>query len=442
MRVAVVGGGVAGLTAAWRLVGAGHDPIVFEAGSRPGGVVHTSRVDGFVREHAANGFLTGDDDGCAALCEELGVPVVTAADAAKRRWIYRGGELHPVPLDPLSFARSRLLSWRGKLAALAEPLRPGRDPAQAGDESMHDFAVRRFGAEAAAALIGPVVTGVYAANAADISLEAGFPKLAALDADGGMVRGMIAKARRGARRPRPTLAAPRAGMGAIPAALAARLGERVRCDAPVAAVRPVASGVELDGPDAGRFDAAILAVPAARAVALLGDRAPALTDGLGRAVAAPVAVVYLGLPAGCLPPERDGFGLLVCAGERVRALGVVFESTIYPDRAPAGTRLFRMIYGGGRDPEAAALDDVALLAQARGDLASLLGITDAPVHASIVRWSAALAQYRVGHRTRAAAWDALAAPHRLILCGAPYHGVAVNACIADGRRAAEAVARL
>ncbi|MEZ4403439.1 MAG: protoporphyrinogen oxidase [Kofleriaceae bacterium] len=442
MKVAVVGGGVAGLTAAWRLLGAGHEPIVLEAGPRAGGVIQTSTVDGFVREHAANGFLTGDDDGAAALCAELGVPVVEAAAAAKHRWIYRGGELHPVPASPVAFARSRLLTWRGKLAALGEPLRPGRDAAVAGDESMRDFATRRFGAEAAAALIGPVVTGVYAADAADISLAAGFPKLAELDAAGGMVRGMLAKRRGGAKRPRPRLAAPLGGMGAIPAALAARLGDRVRLDAPVARVVPTADGVTLDGPGGGRFDAVVLAVPAPAARALVADAIPALAAALTSAVAAPAAVVYLGFDAGVVPPDRDGFGLLVCAGEAVRVLGVVFESTIYPGRAPAGARLFRMIYGGGRDPAAAALDDAALLAQARGDLARVLGVTANPRHASIVRWQAALAQYRVGHLDRAAQWDALARPHRVVLCGAPYHGVAVNACIADGRRAAAAVAAL
>jgi len=439
VKVAVIGGGVAGLTAAWRLRQGGHEPLVLEASPRAGGVIATSRVDGFVREHAANAFLTGDDDGAAALCAELGVDVMPAADGARRRWIYRGGELHAVPLDPVAFARTRLLSWRGKLAALGEPLRPGRDAAVEGDESMRAFAVRRFGVEVADALIGPVVTGVYAADADAISLEAGFPKLAALDAAGGMVRGMIARARGGAKRPRPRLCTPRAGMGAIPAALAARLGARVKVDAAVTRVTPIDGGVEIDG---ARFDAAVLAVPAARARALIGAAVPTLAAELDGAVTAPAAVVYLGFDDDVLPPERDGFGFLVCAGERVRVLGVVFESTVFPGRAPFKTRLFRMIYGGGRDPEAVALDDRALLVQARSDLAGVLGITATPKHQSVVRWSAALAQYRVGHRARAAQWDALARAHRLVLCGAPYHGVAVNACIADGRRAAAAVAEL
>ena len=437
MKIAVVGGGIAGLTAAWRLVERGHDVTVFEAGPRPGGVIATSSVDGFVREHAANGFLTADD-GAAALCAELGVPTVEAAAAAKRRWIYRGGALHPVPASPGALVRSGLLTWRGKLALLGEPFRRGRDVARAGDQSMRDFAVRRLGPEAADAFMDPIVTGVYAADSEAVSLAAGFPTLAALDAAGGLVRGMIAARLRGTPRPRPRLTAPVAGMAAIPAALAARLGARVRCGAAVTRLVPERDGVMVDGV---RHDAAVLAVPASAARALVAPSVPGLADELAAARAAPAAIAYLGFDAAAIRADLGGFGLLVARGESPRVLGVVFESTLWPGRVPDGAVLLRMIYGGSRDPSVVAESDDALVRQARGDLHRTLGIDATPRHASVVRWTAALAQYPVGHGERVLRWDERAAAHRLVLCGAPYHGVAINACVADGRRAAAAVER-
>jgi len=434
MKVAVIGGGIAGLTAAWRLLGDRHEPTVLEASAQPGGVIVTSRVDGFVREHAANGFLSSTD-GASALCDELGVATVAAAPAAKRRWIYRGGARHAVPASPAALVATKLLSWRGKLALLGEPLRRRRDAAQAGDQSMYDFAVRRFGVEVADGFVGPIVTGVYAAHAQDVSLAAGFPQLAELDAAGGLVRGLIAKRGQARARVRPRLTAPVDGLAALPAALAARLGPRVRCGVTVTRVEARDRAVLVDGE---RYDAAVLAVPAAAVRALV----PALADELATAVSAPAAVVFMGYDAAQLHTDTGGFGLLVAAGEAPRVLGIVFESTLWPGRAPDGACLFRMIYGGARDPSATALSDDDLLRQARADLQCTLGIDAVPRHASVVRWAHALAQYPVGHLERVARWDAIARAQRLVLCGAPYHGVAINACVTDGRRAARAIAAL
>ncbi|HEY5922830.1 MAG TPA: FAD-dependent oxidoreductase, partial [Kofleriaceae bacterium] len=170
MKVAVIGGGIGGLTAARALVAAGFDAHVLEA-EQPGGVVGTSRVDGFLREHAASSFLGGPSRGALALCEELGVPVDKASSRAKKRWIFIDGKPRALPRHPIDLLRSDLLTWRGKLALLREPLAPRR--AHGVDESVHAFASRRFGAEAARAIVAPFVTGVFAADSHDISLEAG-----------------------------------------------------------------------------------------------------------------------------------------------------------------------------------------------------------------------------------------------------------------------------
>jgi oxygen-dependent protoporphyrinogen oxidase len=444
MRIAVIGGGLGGLTAARALVEAGFDAHVFEAGSRAGGVIGTSRAGDFVREHAASSFLGGPARGALALCEQLGVPVEQASPRARRRWIFIDGKLRALPLGPLELARSDLLTWRGKLDLLREPLRAARD-AGTGDESMHAFAARRFGAEAARAIVAPFVTGIYAADAHDVSFEAGFPRLAALEAQGGIVRGLARQAARGAfsralaavqgkpRAPRPArgLWAPRGGLQELIDALASGLGPRLRFGHPVARIEPasgLASGnaVAIDGET---WDGAVLAIPAEDAASIVAP--PELAARLAVFHRAPAAIVYLGFPETAVPRAGDGFGFLVAQGEDLRVLGVVFESVVWPQRAPTGHVLLRCIFGGGRDPAAADLDDASLIAQATRDVTRVLDATGSPVHASVVRWRRGVAQYAIGHRDHVRAAVTAARTHRIVLAGADYRGPGINDLCAD-----------
>ena len=433
MRVCVIGGGLGGLTAARALVEAGFDAHVFEASSRAGGVVGTSTIDGFTREHAASSFLGGQSRGAVPMCEKLGVPLETASPRAKARWIYLDGKLRALPRSPVQFLRSDLLTWRGKLDLLREPFRAARVE---GDESMHAFAARRFGAEAARAIVAPFVTGVYAADAHEISLEAGFPRLAELDATGGIARGFAKQAAKavlkrfaGSRRKKAAagLFAPQGGLGSLIDALARELGPRLHLDRPVHALVPSEQGVAVDGE---AWDAAVLALPAEDAIALV-DSVPTLASRLAVFHRAPAAIVYLGYAAAAVPRAVDGFGFLVAQGEDLRVLGVVFESVVWPDRAPAGHVLLRCIFGGGRDPEAATLSDAALIEHATRDVGVVLGASGAPTHASVVRWRRGVAQYQVGHRDHVRAAVTAARTHRIALAGADYRGPGINDLCAD-----------
>jgi oxygen-dependent protoporphyrinogen oxidase len=452
MRVAVIGGGIGGLTAALRLVESGVDARVLEAAPRPGGVLGTSRVDGLLREHAATAVIASAPDGLADLCDQIGVAVVTASKAARRRWIWIDGALRALPTDPVAFLRSDLLTWRGKLTLLGEPLRPARGGSGKrrhpdGDESVHDWAVRRFGPEVARAIVAPFVTGVYAADAHDIGLAAGFPRLAGLEARGGVVRGLLAslgdrvRGRGVDRSARRGLVAPAGGMQDVVDTLAARLGDRIATGTAVTAVEPVDDGVVVTAGSRDHYQAAVLAVPASSASALVGDAVPLLGSRLGELVRSPAAVVYLGYDRAAIAHPLDGFGFLVAQGEDLRVLGVVFESVIWGGRAPAGTVLLRCIFAGARDPAAFDLDDAALIDHATRDVGRALGASGAPRHASVVRWTEGVAQYPVGHAKRVTELDALAQGRRLVLAGAAYHGAAVNDLCADGRRVAEVVAR-
>ena len=426
MKIAVIGGGIGGLAAARALVGSGIDVTVFEASERAGGVVGSTRLDGFLREHAASSFLGGPPRGALALCNELGIAVDKASPKAKTRWIYLDGKLRALPTSPLSLATTDLLTWRGKLDLLREPLRARGAAGE--DESVHAFAARRLGPEAARAFVAPFVTGVFAADSHDISLAAGFPKFAALEADGGLVRGMVkqmVRRNKDAKTPR-GLYAPAGGVGRLAEAMAASLGARVRTKARVSSVVPAQGGVVVDG---ARFDGAVLAIPAVLAAELVD--APELAAKLRVFRRAPTAIVYLGMPEASVPKAANGFGFLVGAGEDVRVLGCVFETTVWPDRAPAGQVLLRCIFGGGRDPDAASLGEQELIALARHDLERVLGATGEPTHASVVKWPRGIAQYAVGHKDLVRAASAAARNHRIALAGADYRGAGLNDLIAD-----------
>ena len=455
-KIAVIGAGIGGLTSALRLQQANHDVVVFEQQARVGGLITTSNVDGYLREHAASSFLGGPSDGALALCQELGVAVEKASAAAKRRWIFVDGKLQALPRNPLELARSGLLTTRGKYELLRESLVPPRDVERDGDTSVYEFAVRRFGPEAARALIAPFVTGVYAADARDVSLQAGFKKFAEFDKAGGVLRGVLTGAAGGALQrvgrvlgviaddvdgtTHPGAAtpggvwAPLGGLGAMIEGLQRALPGAIRLNTTVRAIKrtETCSQVVLDDGQIEEFDAVVLAVAAAAAATLLTDQASDLHSRLQAFTRTPVALAYLGFPESAVSSSsRDGFGFLVAMGERLRVLGVVFESVVWHGRAPAGQLLFRCIYGGGRDPTAFDFDDATLLAQARSDLAVALQITAPPTHQSVVRWRQGIPRVTMGHADRAAATLAVARRHRIMLAGADYRGVSVNDLCAD-----------
>jgi oxygen-dependent protoporphyrinogen oxidase len=449
VSIAIIGGGVTGLAAAYRLTTLGHAVTLYEAGPRVGGVVRTERRDGFLAEAGPNS-LTGPESQVQALFEEIGLASrqMEAAPAARNRFVVRAGRLAALPASPRELLATRAFSLKGKLAILREPFVPAADPSV--QESVADFVRRRLGTEFLDYAAGPFVGGIYAGDPAALSVRHALPRLYALERDhGSILRGALARRRalRAAGKS-PAGGSGRitsfpAGMSEIPDALAGRLGDRIRTSAPVQALGRAGAGwvVRVSG-DEARHDAVVFACPAH----VLGSF-PAETAGTARLADlagisyAPVAVVVLGLRREEVAHPLDGFGVLLPAVERRRVLGVLFSSTLFPGRAPEGYVTLTTFVGGARQPELAALDPDALVRLVRQELDELLGARGEPRFQQVVRWSRAIPQYLLGYGRWLTLMDEIeAANPGLFLAGAYRGGIALADALRSGLEVATRVA--
>lgn len=443
-RVVIVGGGIAGLSIAHALVtdpaAAGVTVTVLERGERPGGHIRTEHAAGFVCEWGPNGFLD-NAPATLALVKALGLEAYLqpSDDRARRRFIFRNGVLHPLPGGPLDFLRSRLLSWPAKLRLAAEPLSRRRPD---GDETIHGFASRRIGREAADVLIDAMVSGVFGGDARALSLRACFPRMYEMERDhGGLFRAMLARRRRHPRRNGEAIGEPLGrltsfvgGAETLVRALVARLGPVVRTRAAVRAIVPSGGryGVRLADETTIDADVVVFAGGAGATARLVREFEAPLADVLEEMPTAPMAVVALGYAAARLARPLDGFGFLIPRSEGLRTLGVLWDSSVYPGRAPNGHVLLRAMIGGATDPGVLALDDASLVSVVRADLQTTMGVHVVPDLVRVFRHAHGIPQYTVGHLDRLARAEArLEHWPGLLLAGNAYRGVAINACIAE-----------
>jgi oxygen-dependent protoporphyrinogen oxidase len=443
-RVVIVGAGIGGLSAAHELLrlGArerGIDVVVLERSSRPGGNIRTDRIDGYLCEWGPNGFLD-NAPATLELASRLGLSdrLHVSDDAARRRFLYRRGRLHELPGDPAGFVRTGLLSAAGKLRVAMEPFARRRPD---GDETIHAFASRRIGREAADVLIDAMVSGVFAGNARALSLRACFPKMWQMESDhGGLVRAFIARRRSGRIRASDGVGSPlgrltsfRDGTEELVRALAARVGDALRLSAPVRDVTfDGRFRVAIEGQEPLSADAVVLSAGAHASAAQVAALDGHLAADLLAIPSAPVMVVCLGYRAQDLSSSVDGFGFLVPRGEGPRLLGALWDSSVYPGRAPAGHVLIRVMLGGAQDASAMSLDDEAAVAVAREGLAAAMGERAIPHFTRVFRHLLGIPQYTVGHLDRLARIEArLARLPGLLVAGNAFRGVSINNCVAE-----------
>jgi protoporphyrinogen/coproporphyrinogen III oxidase len=449
MRVAVVGGGIAGLAAARRLevLASDAEVLLVERDAMPGGKLRTEHVDGFVIEAAPDSFLSRKERG-VGLCEELGLreELVGRRPEHHRTFVRVGDELHPLPegltgMIPTSLdaiEASQLLSPEGKARFAAEvdmSARRGHD-----DESIGAFVSRRFGREAYEALVEPLMTGIYGGDGDQLSLQATFPQLRVLELEhGSLLRGLSA--------PAPTELPPfvslRDGMGTLVDTLRDTF-ERTELVTSREAVRVLAGDagyrVVLAGGETHAADGVVVATPAYVTADLLVDLDPELAAQHRAIPYASSVVVTLAFSRADVVP-LDGYGYLVPRAEGRDVLACTWSSQKWEGRSPDDCVLLRVYAGrfGGRDLTEDA--DADLVALAREELA-FLGVTAEPILQRVQRWPWGMPQYVLGHPARLARIeDGLAAHPGLALAGAAYMGVGIPDCIYSGELAAESVVR-
>jgi oxygen-dependent protoporphyrinogen oxidase len=440
-RVAVIGGGIAGLSAAFEIRRRRPDweVVVLEREPVAGGKVRSSTEGGYTFDWGPNGFQEAKQT--LDLVDELGLRerLVGASERARFRYLYRDGGLRRLPLEPRQFLGTELLSPMGKLRAALEPIVAAKSKG-GGEETVHDFVSRHFGHEVANALAAPFVLGVAAGDARCLSVDALFPRLRLMESEhGSLLRAM--GSRRGSRASGPALYSfSPGGMGELTAALAARIGSSLRAGAGVEALAPVAGGYELalGGGERVRAERVVLATPAFVSARLL---APFLAEAAEPLAAIPyvdVDLFALGFHRLDIAHPLDGFGFLVPRGEELRCLGVLWSTSLFDGRAPAGEVLLRVIAGGGVDTGFAGLDDEEALAVVARDLRLSLGITAEPAFVRRLALARALPQYEVGHSSRVdRAMRAVANRRGLVLAGNAFHGISVNDCVRDAQRVAD-----
>jgi oxygen-dependent protoporphyrinogen oxidase len=447
--IAIVGAGITGLTAAYRLKQRGCRVVVYEASDRIGGAIKSERRNGYLAELGPNSLAT-PTAGVAGLLAELGLDSrrVTAGAEARTRYIVRRGRLMRLPMSLAELLTSRLFSNAAKLAIFGEPLLEASDTAV--DESVAAFVRRRFNQEVVDYLANPFVAGTFAGDPEQLSVRHALPQLQALErTQGSLVKAFVQmmKAHRANQGHGPgSIMSFREGLQELPDALGRELSAEVRLRSPVTQLRQGPRGwtvgAALQTPEL--YDAVIYAAPAYSLDEIDLDLAGGeRLSTLSSIVHPPVAVLALGFRREQVSHALDGFGFLAPEVERRRVLGAVFSSTIFPDRAPEGHVMLTAFVGGTRDPDFVQADPQTLTARVLDDLRVLLGAQGEPTFRALQIWPKAIPPYVLGYgRFKDIADEVERRNPGLLLAGTYRDGVSLGEAIGSGERAATRTAAL
>ena len=462
IKVAIVGAGISGLSAAYRLLRAADDAglkvdcRVFEGAGRTGGVLKTERVDERVVEHGPDSWLAAKPD-VMELVAELGLTnqVISTNESNRRSLIADDGKLHPLPegfvmLAPsrlIPFALSPLFSFSGKIRMALDMVTPPRLAVT--DETVEDFVLRRFGREALVKIVQPMVGGIYVGDVSKLSARATLPQFVEMERrHGSVIRGLMARKdnphERTASGARYSMfVTMRDGVSTLTNALEAAIGfDRIEKNVKVQSIRRETSGrwnIDTER-DSQVFDAIVLAIPARAAAKIVSGANEILANKLSKIESASAAVVNLLFKRSDVSQGLNGFGFVVPSTENRTILAASVISNKFKGRASDDCVAVRAFAGGVLQPEKLRLPDADIVKLVRADLEYYLGVKSEPLTEHVTRFPDSMPQYNLGHAGRVQEiMSAVGNMPGIYLAGNSYHGVGIPDCISSGNRAAGAV---
>lgn len=406
-EIIVAGGGLSGLSFAWYLKKFKPEwkITILEKESRVGGKAWTNEEHGFKWEKGVNGVLTNKPS-TLNLAGELGVEIYKSNDNARKRFVVKNGKLVKLPEKPQEFLMSNLLSLGGKMRVFFEAFTPKKKSDL--DESLKDFAIRRLGIEAYENLIDPMATGIYAGDPEKLSLKSCFPRINEIETKyGSLIKAMLVlqkKARKEGKKgpgagPGGHLISFNNGMEELVTYLANDLKDNIITGSEISKVYKKENFWEISLKNNKCFEAThlIMSSPLPQCVEMLSDIMPEIKEISESIPYPPVAVVALGIKKDQLKDKINGFGFLSPNKEKRRILGTLWDSSIFPNRAPDGYALMRSLVGGMRMPEAALFEEQKLIQTVIDEINDIMDVNISPDFTNTYLWEQAIPQYNVGH---------------------------------------------
>ncbi len=450
-KILILGAGISGLSCAFRLHQARFDVEVLEREAFPGGVMQSRRDDGFLVEAGPNSFQSSEE--ILSLIHDVGLDEeLLEADGRLPRYIFFRGKLHQAPMGPGALLSTKLLSARAKWKLVREPWAPPNRDGR--EESIQEFATRRLGRELHDVMLAPLVSGIYAGDTAKLSMQSVFPLMVELEKKyKSLLKGFMKhmKAERlkreaeGKPKPRRTLCSFKGGLKTLPEGIAQKLGARLHLECEVRGLKVNSNGgftvevIEKGAAKSYAADQLAIATSVTRAgehLSVLAETSSAAQQlkEAGQALSTielpPLAGVCLAFKKSDVPRDLNGFGFLIPRSEKVRLLGCIWSSSLFPGRAPDGWTLLTNFIGGATDPEILSLSEGQLLDTVRQNLRTVLGISAEPKVVALNRYEHAIPQYNLGHQARLdAVARAVEKVPGLFIAGNYLSGVSVGDCV-------------